>query len=57
MDDQEFGNVGIVIKWRIEELKTLDRLEEGRGLVDEDKERRRMIIGELEISLLQEEIS
>jgi hypothetical protein len=32
-------------------------LEEGRGLVDEEKERRRTIIGELEISLLQEEIS
>lgn len=48
--------MGIINKERIEELKALDRLEEGRGLVDEE-ERRRVIIGELEISLLQEEIS
>ena len=39
------------------ELKTLDRIEEGRQLTEGEKARRRQISRELEASLLQEEIS
>jgi hypothetical protein len=41
----------------VEELKVLDRLEEDRGLSEEEKERRRALATDLEVSLLQEEIS
>jgi hypothetical protein len=54
---EEFGNVGARNKEWTEELELLDRNEEGRGLSEEEKERRRVLARDLEASLLQEEIS
>jgi hypothetical protein len=51
-----FGNVEARIKAWAEELKLLDRYEEDRGLSEDEKERRRGLISDLEASLLQEEI-
>jgi hypothetical protein len=51
-----FGNVGSRNKAWAEELELLDSYEEGRGLSDEEKERRRELVTGLEASLLQEEI-
>jgi hypothetical protein len=51
-----FGNVGARNKAWAEELKMLDSYEEDRGLSEEEKERRRGLISDLEASLLQEEI-
>jgi hypothetical protein len=51
-----FGDVGVRTKAWVEELELLDSYEEGRGLSEEEKERRRGLASELEASLLQEEI-
>jgi hypothetical protein len=51
-----FGNVGSRNKAWAEELELLDSYEEGRGLSEEEKERRRELVTGLEASLLQEEI-
>jgi hypothetical protein len=52
-----FGNVGAINKVWAEELELLNRSEEVRGLLEEEKERRRLLSSDLEASLLQEEIS
>jgi hypothetical protein len=52
-----FGNVGVRNKAWAEELESLDRIEEVRRLSEEEKERRRVLVSDLEASLLQEEIS
>ena len=51
-----FGNVEIRNKAWAEELELLDSYEEGRGLSEEEKERRRELVTGLEAFLLQEEI-
>jgi hypothetical protein len=56
-NDQEFGNVEFRKKMHMEELCTLDRLEEQQGLSSEEKERKCVVIRDLENSILQEEIS
>jgi hypothetical protein len=38
---------------KAEELKAMDSLEEERGLGEEEKERKRVIVRELEVTLLQ----
>jgi hypothetical protein len=48
-----FGNIGDLVRERVEELKSLELAAEGGGLSEEDKERKRL---HLERSLLQEEI-
>jgi hypothetical protein len=53
---EEFGDVRERHKASCEELKSLDRIEEGRQLTEEEKTRRR-ISRDLEATLLQEEIS
>jgi hypothetical protein len=52
-----FGNVGVRNKAWAEELDFLDRIEEVRRLSEEEKERMRVLVSDLEASLLQEEIS
>jgi hypothetical protein len=52
-----FGNVGARNKVWAEELELLGRSEELRGLSEEEKERRRILVSDLEASLLQEKIS
>ena len=52
-----FGNVRARNKAWVEELEMLDSTEEGRGLSEEEKERRRVLATDLEASLLQQEIS
>jgi hypothetical protein len=52
-----FGNVGARNKARTEEVEELDRLGEIRRLSEEEMERRRVLVADLEASLLQEEIS
>jgi hypothetical protein len=52
-----FGNVRVRNKAWAEELEMLDRFEEVRSLSEEEKERRRLLVSDLEASLLQEEIS
>jgi hypothetical protein len=54
---EEFGDVRERNKASCEELKALDRTEEGKQLTEEEKDRRKQISKELEASLLQEEIS
>jgi hypothetical protein len=56
-NSEEFGDVRERNRARGEELKELDRIEEGRQLSEEEKARRGQISRELEASLLQEEIS
>ena len=51
-----FGNVEIRNKAWAEELESLDRSDEERGLSEEEKERQRALASKLEASLLQEEI-
>jgi hypothetical protein len=51
-----FGDVGVRTKAWVEELELLDSYKEGRGLSEEEKERKRRLASELEASLLQEEI-
>jgi hypothetical protein len=52
-----FGNVGALIKERVEELKALETTAEGGGLSEEERERKRQLCRDLERALLQEEIS
>jgi hypothetical protein len=52
-----FGNVGARNKAWAVEVEELDRLGEVRRLTEEEKERRRVLVADLEASLLQEEIS
>jgi hypothetical protein len=52
-----FGNVGARNKAWTEEVEELDRLGEVRRLSEEEMERRRVLVADLEASLLQEEIS
>jgi hypothetical protein len=54
---EEFGDVRERNKASCEELKALDRAEEGRQLSEEEKARRSQITRELETTLLQEEMS
>jgi hypothetical protein len=54
---EEFGDVRERNKASHEELKSLDSIEEGRQLTEEEKARRSQISRELEASLLQDEIS
>jgi hypothetical protein len=54
---EEFRDVRERNKTSEEELKSLDRIEEGRQLTEEEKARRSRITRELEATLLQEEIS
>jgi hypothetical protein len=54
---EEFGDVRERNKASCEELKALDRTEEGRQLSEDEKMRRRQISRELEATLFQEEIS
>jgi hypothetical protein len=56
-NEQVFGNVEFRKKALLEELNSLDRLEEERGLDPEEKLRKPMVIMELEQVTLQEEIS
>ena len=51
-----FGNVGARNKVWAEEQELLESYEECRGLLEEEKERRRGLVTDLEASLLQEEI-
>ena len=53
---EEFGDVGARHKASCEELKMLDKIEEGRQLTEEEKARRTQISREVEASILQEEI-
>ena len=55
-NEHEFGNMSSLCKEGVEEPKAMDRLEEGRSLGEEERERKMVITSELEISLLQEEI-
>ena len=52
-----FENVGARNKAWAEELELLDRSREVRRLTEEENERRRLLVSDLEASLLQEEIS
>jgi hypothetical protein len=52
-----FGNVGALIKERVDELKALETTAEGGGLSEEERERKRQLCRDLERALLQEEIS
>jgi hypothetical protein len=54
-NEVEFGHVGALFIEKADVLKAMDRLEEERGLGEEDKERKRVISRELEVALLQEE--
>jgi hypothetical protein len=54
---EEFGDVRERNKASEEELKSLDNIEEGRQLIEEEKVRRSRITSELEATFLQEEIS
>jgi hypothetical protein len=56
-NEQVFSNVEFRKKALLEELNSLDCLEEDRGLVDEEKLRKSVVICELEHVTLQEEIS
>jgi exonuclease III len=52
-----FGNVGVLIKERTDELKALETAVERGGLSEEERERKRQLCRDLERALLQEEIS
>jgi hypothetical protein len=53
---EEFGDVRARNKVSYEELKMLDKTEEGRQLTEKEKARRRRISRKVEASILQEEI-
>jgi hypothetical protein len=55
-NELEFGNASAICNEKAEELKVMDRIEDERGLDEEEKERKKGITRELEIALLQEEI-
>jgi hypothetical protein len=52
-----FGNVGALIKERVDELKALERTVEEGGLREDERERKRQLCRDLERALLQKEIS
>jgi hypothetical protein len=52
-----FGNVGALVKERMDELKALELATEGGGLSEEERERKRTLCRDIERALLQEEIS
>jgi hypothetical protein len=52
-----FGNVGALIKERVDELKALERSAEREGLSEEERVRKGQLCRDLERALLQEEIS
>jgi hypothetical protein len=52
-----FGNVGALVKERMDELKALELASKGGGLIEEERERKRMLCRDIERALLQEEIS
>jgi hypothetical protein len=52
-----FGDVGVLIKERVEELRALELAVEGRGLSEAKRERKRIMCRDLERALFQEEIS
>jgi hypothetical protein len=54
---EEFGDVRERNKANCEELKSLDSIEEGRQLTEEEQARKSQITRELEATLLHEEIS
>jgi hypothetical protein len=47
-----FGNVGVLIKERVDELKALELVAEGGGLSEEERERKRILCKDLERALL-----
>jgi hypothetical protein len=51
-NELEFGNVSAICNEKAEELKAMDKIEDERGLDEEEKERKRGITRELEIALL-----
>jgi hypothetical protein len=55
--DPFFGNVGMLIKERVDELKALELVAEGGGLNEEERERKSLLCRDIERALLQEEIS
>jgi hypothetical protein len=52
-----FGNVGALIKERVDELKALEVTAERGGLSEVERERKRQLCRDLERALMQEEIS
>jgi hypothetical protein len=52
-----FGNIGVLIKERVDKLKALELVVEERGLSEKEKVRKSMLCRDLEEALLQEEIS
>jgi hypothetical protein len=48
-----FGDVGVLIKERVEELKVLELAVEGRGLSEEEREWKRILGKDLKTALLQ----
>jgi hypothetical protein len=55
--DPFFGNVGALIKERVDELKALELAAEGGGLSEEERERKSLLCRDIERALLPEEIS
>jgi hypothetical protein len=51
-----FGNVGVLTKEKLDELKVFEIIAKGGDLSEEEKERKRLLCRDLERSLLQEEI-
>ena len=52
-----FGNVGELIKERVDELKALELVAKGGGLSEDERERKRLLCRDLKRALLQEKIS
>jgi hypothetical protein len=52
-----FGNIGVMIKEIVDELKALELVVEERGLSEKEKVRKSLLYRDLEKALLQEEIS
>jgi hypothetical protein len=52
-----FGNVGALIKERVEELKALELAAEGGVLSEEESERKSLLCKDIERALLQEKIN
>ena len=52
-----FGNVGVLIKEKVDELKVLELAAKGGGLSEEERERKRLLCRDLKRALHQEEIS
>jgi hypothetical protein len=47
-----FGNVGVLIKKRVDELKALEIAAKGGGLSKKERERKRLLCRDLERALL-----